>query len=371
MLTRVYIDNFRCFEKFEHKPARRELLLGANGSGKSSFIDALLLLRQFAVFGEDLLEKIFSQRTRWLQQPHMNFEIDAELDGAKYHYRLFLEEGGSTFQPPRINTEYVLLGEKPNEKPLIDFVGGEVRLYNDEFERTATYPFDPRRSALATIAPRNDIVKLMRFKQWLASLSAFRINPFQTEASSAKEDPYPLPDLTNFPSWYRHLVQIDTLHAGGLMMDLGTVLDGFKSLRFVPLHETSWLAADFQTAGGARAYAWTELSEGQRCLIGLYAVLNFVLLTQAGTVIFDEPDNFISLREIQPWLTAVEDAVEQRGAQVLIVSHHPELIDFWAPENRVLFARDGAGAVRIEPIPTQPDSPLTLSELIARGWERE
>ncbi len=367
MLTRVYIDNFLCFEKFEHKPARRELLLGANGSGKSSFVDALLFLRQFGVFGQDLLDKTFSHRTRWLQQPHMNFEIDALLDGGIYRYRLFLEEGGPTLQPPRVNTEYLLL----DGKPLIDFVGGEVRLYNDEFERTATYPFDPCRSALATIAPRNDNLKLTRFKRWLGSLSAFRLNPFEAEASSAKEDPYPRPDLTNFPSWYRHLVQIDPLHVSGLTEDLGTVLDGFKSLRFVPLHETSWLAADFQTAGDLRTYAWNELSDGQRCLTELYAVLHFVLLTHAGTGIFDEPDNFLSLREIQPWLTAVEDVVEQRGAQVLIASHHPEVIDFWAPENRALFVRGHAGPVRIEPLPTQPDSPLTLSELIARGWERE
>jgi predicted ATPase len=36
MLTRLYIDNFRCFVKFEYRPARTQLILGANGSGKSS-----------------------------------------------------------------------------------------------------------------------------------------------------------------------------------------------------------------------------------------------------------------------------------------------------------------------------------------------
>jgi predicted ATPase len=36
MLTRLYIDNFRCFVKFEYGPARTQLILGANGSGKSS-----------------------------------------------------------------------------------------------------------------------------------------------------------------------------------------------------------------------------------------------------------------------------------------------------------------------------------------------
>ena len=44
MLTRLYLDNFRCFENFEYKPARRELILGRNGSGKSSLFEALFLL---------------------------------------------------------------------------------------------------------------------------------------------------------------------------------------------------------------------------------------------------------------------------------------------------------------------------------------
>ena len=40
MPARLYIDNFRCFAKFEYRPARRQLILGANGSGKSSLVVA-------------------------------------------------------------------------------------------------------------------------------------------------------------------------------------------------------------------------------------------------------------------------------------------------------------------------------------------
>jgi len=47
MLTRIYVDNFRCLVNFEFKPGGKHLLFGRNGSGKSSFLDALLLTRQF------------------------------------------------------------------------------------------------------------------------------------------------------------------------------------------------------------------------------------------------------------------------------------------------------------------------------------
>ncbi len=185
-------------------------------------------------------------------------------------------------------------------------MGGEVRLYNDQFERTATYPFDPRRSALAAITSRNDNVKLMRFKHSLGGLSCFRINPFQMNPSSAKEEQYARVDLTNFASWYRHRSLIDPMHVEGLTNDMREALGGFKYLRFMPPPENSRLAAEFDVGDGViRSFAWNELPEGQRCLIALYAVLHFVLLTQAGTVIFDEPDNFIFLREIEPWLMAI------------------------------------------------------------------
>ena len=80
-----------------------------------------------------------------------------------------------------------------------------------------------------------------------------------------------------------------------------TCLDGFDSLKLE------------QDEEGIR---FNELSDGQRSLIFLYAILHF-LLARGNTVILDEPDNFISLREIQPWLMAVDNALEHSAGQIL------------------------------------------------------
>ena len=48
MLTRLYIDNFRCFEKFEWRPGRKQLIMGGNGTGKTSLMDALHYLSAVA-----------------------------------------------------------------------------------------------------------------------------------------------------------------------------------------------------------------------------------------------------------------------------------------------------------------------------------
>ncbi|HEY3245757.1 MAG TPA: AAA family ATPase, partial [Phycisphaerae bacterium] len=115
-----------------------------------------------------------------------------------------------------------------------------------------------------------------------------------------------------------------------------------------------------------------ELSDGQRVLIGLYAVLHFALKPGA-TLCFDEPDNFIALREVQPWLTKVLDRTEDddSAAQVLIVSHHPELLNRMAFRDGLLLDRPGGRHTRVRPFDDPSQTGLSAAELVARGWERE
>src|ERR1035438_8007604 len=85
MLTRIYIDNFRCFVNFEYRPEKKQLLLGANGSGKSSLLEAIRCVKSF-IAGE---ENPFTQstRTRWQDKPLQVIEVDALLDRKEYLYR--------------------------------------------------------------------------------------------------------------------------------------------------------------------------------------------------------------------------------------------------------------------------------------------
>jgi predicted ATPase len=366
MLTRLYLDNFRCFVNFELKPARKQLILGRNGSGKSSFLDAVLVLRQFVVKG-DVFDEFFilSQRTRWLNQQQQICELETELDGGRCVYRLVMEPWGDPPRP-RVVSETVHF----DGKPIFEFVTGEVHLYNDRFEHKVTYDFDWHRSALATIIPRRDNQTLSRFKWWLASLFCFRINPFAMGPRAEGENLYPNVDLSNIAAWYRHLVQADPKQNAAMLDSLRASLDGFSFLQLEPAGENvRLLVAEFVNEGGRTSkFYFNELSDGQRCLICLYTILHFVL-AKGSTVIIDEPENFVALREIQPWLMAVTDAVEGGQGQILVVSHHPEFINQWAPKNGVQFVRSENGPVRVEQFRGDPDSSLPPSELIARGWE--
>lgn len=368
MLTRLYINNFRCFVNFEFRPARRQLILGRNGSGKSSLLDALLFVRQFAVNGDKAEDfNLLSQRTRWMDQPQQTCEIEASLGDGTYLYRLVVDSWGD-LPRPRVVSETVHL----DGKPIFEFQKGEVHLFNDQFAHKVTYPFDWQRSALATITPRPENKKLTRFREWFGKLLCFRLNPFAMHARAEREELSPKVDLSNIAAWYRHLVQAYRKEDAALHESLRAVLDDFKFLELTTAGENiRLLLCEFGSdEGSGIKFGLNELSEGQRCLICLYTILHF-LIGNGSTVIIDEPDNFVSLREIQPWLNAVSDLVDEGKGQILVVSHHPELINQWAPNGGVQFVRDGVGPVRVEEFRPQRDGILSPAELVARGWERE
>ncbi|HXM41641.1 MAG TPA: AAA family ATPase [Bryobacteraceae bacterium] len=359
MLTRLYIDNFRCFVNFEYRPARTQLILGANGSGKSSFIEALLFLHRFAVQGESIYGiSMLYQRTRWQSRPDQTFELEARLDGESYAYHLAI---GPELERTRVKSEYVHL----NGRPIFEFSNGEVRHYSDSFEpKPIYYPDDLYRSALSALGEGNDIRKLTRFRHWFRGLACFRMNPFVMAAMGDECHINPSADLSDFAAWYNDLRRRYPTQNEAFLASLRAVFDGFEDLRF-DWGPDSALEAWF---AGETQFRFNELSDGQRCLICLYAILHFVL-ARGHTAILDEPDNFISLREIQPWLMAAEDAVENSGGQILIISHHPEIINQLATSGGVRFVRDGIGPVRVEDFHYEPDSGLEPAELVARGWK--
>jgi AAA15 family ATPase/GTPase len=96
-------------------------------------------------------------------------------------------------------------------------------------------------------------------------------------------------------------------------------------------------------------------------------ILHFPI-ERGDTVFVDEPDNFIALREIQPWLLSAEEAIEEQNGQLILVSHHPETLDQWARHYGLRFFRVQNGQVRVAKFPPDEKN-LQPSEVIARGWE--
>jgi hypothetical protein len=372
MLTRFFADNYKSFVKFECQLQSRQLILGPNGSAKTTLFDVLSLLRDFCIRGEPAVREppelsfLGRSRTRWHDEPIQTFELDVSGNGGLYKFRLKLDSWGNP-QKPRTLLEEVTF----SNKPIFRFEQGKVHLFNDRHEDKVQYQFDWHRSALATIDQRIDNTTLTWFKQWLGGLLVISPDPRQMLSGIAdREEKNPDRHFAKFPNWLRHLVLETTRESYEYFNDLREAIDGFVSMRLEDAGESRREIRIAMASSDKQEYFMGELSEGQRVLIALYAALHFGL-TPGATVCFDEPDNFIALREIEPWLTRVLERTETDfGAQVLIASHHPEMINRMAFKEGLFLDRpDGRNAIA-KPFTDLAQTGLSASELVARGWER-
>lgn len=368
MLKRIYVDNYRCLVNFQLELQEMTLLVGRNGSGKSSILDVLSALRQLlSGAGKVTDPDVFPTRslTRWQDQDLQVFEVMVSLEGeGDATYRLEVEHEKES-RRARISLESL----RVEDKPLFECRRGEVQLYRDDHSMGSQYSADWSESAMARVAPRSINQRLTRFLDFLRGISVCAFDPKRFQAESVSEEPQLQVDGGNFASWYRHQIQERQDRILGVVEALRQVLDGFQSIRMekVGSEARAFLVA-FEGRSGRYELRLDELSDGQRELIALYALVH--LAGEQDVLFLDEPDNFLALAEIQPWLMALSDVCGVRPRQVILCSHHPELIDYLGGEAGVLLKRESTGNIttrRLSEIPL--DAGLKLSEIIARGWE--
>ena len=373
MFKRIYIDNYKCFLNFELPLHDLTLLVGQNGAGKTAVLDVLDALRRLLEGSARVTDRdIFplSSLTRWQRRPVQVFQIDVELAGAAFQYRLDVEHDRRE-RRARIILETL----SRNGRPLFKFQQGTVQLYRDDHSEGPTFKSDWRESALARVVPVEKNVNLTQFLEFVRGILVCGLNPPTFAAEAASEDLTLARDGRNFVGWYRHLLQERQDLNPEYVKVMQPVLAGLRGFRLEKVGiDTRALVVIFGGADESHRYKFHEMSDGQRALIVLYALT--LLTAEQGTVLFlDEPVNFVGLREIQPWLITLADACGTAFPQAVLCSHHPEVIDYLGGERGVLLWRDGVGPTRAKAVArgledlTQ-SGPLKLSQVMARGWER-
>lgn len=206
----------------------------------------------------------------------------------------------------------------------------------------------------------------------------FKINPVTMTSKLGKAEPRPATDLSNFASYYLYLLQQKQGRMFEMILPLREAIADFDSFAVEEDFEEARrdlrvlfrkLSVDRSPSTELR-YGFEELSDGQRALIVLYTLL-FCTLEKGTTLIIDEPENYIALRELQPWLMLLRERLEEHGGQVILISHHPEFINALAPSHTTVFERDNSGPVRVKPFSPGMSQSLAPAEVMARGWENE
>lgn len=374
MLKRVYVDNYSSLDDFELRISGPvSLLLGPNGSGKSAVLDTLRKIRAF-LRGVRPLEQLFPfhSLTRWRAEREQVFEIEVEGSGGTYVFRLVIEHDEVRYVN-RVREESVEF----DRAPLYRFHTGDVTLFRDDGTEGPTFPADPRFSGARGLYDRAETRRLTWFKGWFDRSLCVSIDPTAIDPRAESEDVDLYQTAANFASWFRHQSQEAPDRATKLNEYLKELWRGFQ---FLTLQKEGTrirvLRAQFDWPRPAPpefpsfALGFEELSYGQKSLVILYAILAFSA-RDGALICLDEPDNFVALREIQPWMIDLVDVCRAGEAQAIFVSHHPELVDFLARPYGISFERDEAGSTRARPFreTVDPESPLRPSELVARGWD--
>ncbi len=369
MINEIYIDNFKCLTNFQIKPKDFQLWLGDNGSGKTSVLDALRCVQRL-MRGEHV-EDIFNRDslTIWDKRQNQTIGFSLMINEEVYKYELAVDYANPKYKQ-RIKREKLIW----KDSTFFLYDGQEAHLYrinwnSGETEEGAFFPADWGRSVIPTIAQRDDNKPLIRFREELDNILLIHPVPLVVKDAATTESRNLSEHAENFAQWYRHLLQEHPAIGYGAKKLLEDVLPGFEQLSLRETGESRKLMATFRIQDKDRYFDFRNISDGQRQLIVLYTVLEALRAGTFSTVLIDEPDNFVSMREIQPWLENLNDICDEHDRQALIISHHPEIVNNMARGAELWFSRQAGAHVVVKPFPKVAG--LTPAEAMARGWENE
>lgn len=373
MLTRLYVDNYKSLLDFEFRPPQLCVLIGENGSGKTSIGSVLHALTRLIVDGQSA-EDAFPSRDlcRWSKTDLQRVEVDLKGAAGEYQYVLELRHdkgsGAVTVESERLRHlgETVFRSQHGN----VSLFGDTAQAAEDPAaEPRSVFPFDRRRSFLSTGDVGSPHPRASMFRGTLLHLRVLKPEPATMLGRSERDSRRLERDASNLASWFRWVSQNLPERLNHYFENLKTVLPGFRTLRAEDAGaDAKEVRAVFAVpSGGETSFSLDFLSEGQRVLLMLYLLLETV--GPWGTLFLDEPDNFISIGEVQPWLSELERVLQEKGAQAIIVSHGTEAMNYLGSRQAFVVTRPGGGATRIAPHDSSDGSMPSEVVLYGNGAE--
>ena len=358
------MDNYKTLVNFKIDFSNINMLIGINGSGKTSIFGVLKKVHEF-VLERRPADEIFpdSSLTRWQNVNIQTFEITMKENEKEFIYHLEIEH--MDVERQRVRSEYVQL----NSKLLFRSENGSARLYNDSFQEGPELLWDWSYSGVGSVYERRDNRLLTEFKQILSKIIICRVKPIEDTAKASEESMFPNYDFSNVTGVYMYISQRYPDSVEKIRKSLKEINPDFMNVYISNFEKEKGLFFDYKCHETSFVLNFGELSDGERLIFQLYILID-CFMEKGFSVFIDEPDSFLSLKEIQPWCMNVEDSGDEKSRQCVIISHHPEIIDFFAQSNGIWLSRLAYGATKIIEAPKTEygdGKKMKYSEMIIRG----
>lgn len=360
MLKAIIINNFFSF-KDTHKIELNEganLLLGINGSGKSSFINAIRLLSE-GVAGDGLIKLIQEQWGGVAQIANSNGEKNTELFslGFVFDYEklnklnpknLFESDVTYWINISKLGQTSYLLGERVENKSghkYLEFYGGAGETLTRI--KTSTYSF--RKYEGGDISSQELILRQINDFKYYPHLYVLRkaIESIAVYNSFNVEEGSKIRSLTEFSTDTRlrrngaNLTQMlnklkldNTFYFDRLEEEFKNINPNFKGIEIANLFGQSYLS--LREKNMSRVIGAMHISDGTLRFLLLESI--FYNPLRGGFVAIDEPERGLHPDMIRSIAEMIKYAA--KDSQIIIATHSPLLLNQFELEDVLVFEKD-------------------------------
>jgi predicted ATPase len=337
-ISRLKIDGFRRLHAIDLPIRPLMVLIGANGVGKTSLLDALSLLSASAAGGLSAKLSEFgglpSIATRSIDAKHVSLSVDMEVPGHNpLEYQISLVPKGTGYS---INQEVLSQSRGlPNPFKHIDSRDGEIRYFQKPHGLVRP---DWEYNALETSL--SQVPKMFRepeeLRRILGSASLYHVLDVGTRApvklpQQMKPATLPGADGGELVPYLYYLREGEPARFDAIVDSLKVAFRAFEALNFPPV-AAGMLTMTWKDKGFFKPFYMHELSEGTLRFLWLVALLQSPGLSTITMI--DEPE--VSLHpELLNLLADLMRAASQR-TQLVVATHSDRLIRFLRPEEVVV-----------------------------------
>ncbi len=347
-LNRVRIEGFRRLESLDLELRPLTVLIGANGSGKSSFLDAFSLLSASAsgTLNEKLTEfaGLGSLLTRG-RADALALKVHVPFDSApSMEYDLRLVPSGASYSIAKESlTRYEpLLARSFN---YIDSTNSDVRYLDLEDKLTRpNWEHNPLETSLSQV-PRmfgqsEDFRKLLSTSTLYHALD---VGPRSAVKLPQQMRPANLPG-SNGEALVAHLYglrETDPDRFETILETLRAAYPGFEALNFPPV-AAGLIALTWKDRSFERPIFMHELSEGTLRFLWLAALL--LSPTLSTFTMIDEPEISLHPELLRLLADLMRDA--SRRTQLIVATHSERLVNFLQPSEVMVLDVDDRGSTQ-------------------------